>query len=565
MSDFNSLVQYTVENISRPVKYIIYKLTEFIRVVDKFIFRQVPAGAASGYATIEQIEGNTVKFNQVWSNGDFSSGTSGWACGNGTLSMNQDGSIRITSGVNNNSNFDLRRWGGFPINHKFYYKIIVKSPINTQINPNINNSSTKNFNLQENTKTICTFLGTSTEGSLNLYRVIYVTSEGVRTAGTYIDVYSCELIDLTAIFGAGNEPTTVADFESWLAQNIGTLPYYDYNSGELISCKMESVKSIGFNQWDEEYLPNKYIDSNGNIASYNGTSASKNYIKVNPNTTYYYYNQTWSNRRIAYYDAEQEFISALSLAGNGTFTTPSKCHYIRFHWLGTTYNHDICINFSDPLKNGTYEPYMTDSADIEVTTITGINQNTNVREVIFPNGMKQADYAGTVKDVLNLQSNTATIKCGIVDLGDLSWQKYTYNDNYVFFATIENLMPYASNVTPKLINYRYPIAAATSLASGTSNANAGKLMTRATYSTIMINDSSYTDSTTFKTAMNGIKLIYELATPITYTDLQDANGNPLNPRYKVEQGGTEQVLPVNTSTPTTVAPTLTTTYTKDVH
>ena len=46
MSDFNSLVQYTVENISRPVKYIIYKLTEFIRVVDKFVFRQDPAGAA---------------------------------------------------------------------------------------------------------------------------------------------------------------------------------------------------------------------------------------------------------------------------------------------------------------------------------------------------------------------------------------------------------------------------------------------------------------------------------------------------------------------------------------
>lgn len=72
MSDFNSLVQYTVENISRPVKYIIYKLTEFIRVVDKFVFRQIPAGAASGYATIEKIEGNTVKFNQLVQNGDFS-------------------------------------------------------------------------------------------------------------------------------------------------------------------------------------------------------------------------------------------------------------------------------------------------------------------------------------------------------------------------------------------------------------------------------------------------------------------------------------------------------------
>jgi hypothetical protein len=62
---------------------------------------------------------------------------------------------------------------------------------------------------------------------------------------------------------------------------------------------------------------------------------------------------------------------------------------------------------------------------------------------------------------------------------------------------------------------------------------------------------------------DGTTTYYALTTPIEYTDLQDANGNPLNPRYKVEQGGTEQVLPVNTSTPTMVAPTLTTTYTKD--
>ena len=280
MSDFNSLVQYTVENISRPVKYIIYKLTEFIRVVDKFVFRQVPSGAASGYATIEQIEGNTVAWNQ--------------------LVDTSDTSCTVPNG------------------HK-YYSIIG------------------------GTKSISTSDGTS-------FAV---------TGGTDV------VIDLTQMFGAGNEPTTVADFEAWLAQN-GLPSVADYNAGELLSVKMSGIQTE---------------------------------------------------------DSSQQTLDTIAL---------------------------------------------------DVTTITGINTSTNVREVIFPQGMKQADYAGTVKDTLDLRSDTATVNVG----------------------------------------------------------------SRAYQSGDESNTAVITDGTT---------TYYALTTPIDYTDLQDANGNPLNPRYKVEQGGTEQVLPVNTT------------------
>lgn len=411
MSDFNSLVQYTVENISRPIKYIIYKLTEFIRVVDKFVFRQVPSGAASGYANIEQIEGNTVAWNQLVDTGSTS--------------------VVVQSG------------------HVYY--------------ANING-----------TASIATSDGTP-----------------ISVAGGTDIIH-----DLTAIFGAGNEPTTIADFEAWMAQNIGTLPYYDYNAGELLSVKMQSVKSVGFNQWDEIGRNGYYNSTTGAYTPPSGYTANhycnSNSIRVLPNTRYSIKVPAGKSCIVFFYE-ETSYISPTSvITTTGTFVTPLNCSFINFYvaYYGTTYNHDICINISDSAKNGTYEPYQSDSADIDVTTITGINTATNVREVMFADGMKQADRDGNVKDTLDLRSDTAT-----VNVGSRAYQSGDESDTSVI-----------------------------------------------------------TDGTT---------TYYALTTPIEYTDLQDANGNPLNPRYKVEHGGTEQVLPVNTSTPTTVAPTLTTTYTKD--
>lgn len=409
----------------------------------KKYFQSVPAGAASCYATIEKIEGNTVKFNQLVNISRYGSGQE-FTLNNST----QEIIFNLSSYANSNKTLPDNIIVNPIVGHIYFVNVIV-----------VQGNFSGGFGIRYGEKTTVYITSgiTSNNGIISP-----ISTQNIRinigTGGLVITTQlkiKINIIDLTDIFKAGNEPTTVADFEAWMAQNIGTLPYYDYNAGELLSVKMSGMQTEDSSQQTLDTLP------------------------------------------------------------------------------------------------------------FDVTTFTGINPNTNTREVMFSSGMKQADREGTVKDTLDLRGDTATVKCGIVDLGDLTWQKYTYNNNYVFHATIEDLMPYNSNVTPKLINYRYPIAAATSLASGTNNTNAGKLMTRATYSTIMINDSSYADTTTFKTAMNGVKLIYELATPITYTDLQDANGNPLNPRYKVEQGGTEQVLPANTSTPTTVAPTLTTTYTKD--
>lgn len=335
----------------------------------KKYFQSVPAGAASGYATIEQIEGNTVAWNQLIPNSY-------------TPSLQQGSGVTLTN--NGDGTYTANGTASGQVRYRFLFTL-PRGHVILVKDDKIENGSLSSYfiNFSEPaTTSIYTRGGSIGTTTLNTNNVNFqlLIQNGVTVNNLTIRP---QLFDLTAIFGAGNEPTTVAEFEAWLAQNIGTLPYYDYNAGELLSCKMSGMQTE---------------------------------------------------------DSSQQTIDTIAL---------------------------------------------------DVTTITGINTATNVREVIFADGMKQADYTGTVKDTLDLRSDTAT-----VNVGSRAYQSGDESDPDV--------------LTDGTITY------------------------------------------------------YALTTPIEYTDLQDANGNPLNPRYKVEQGGTEQVLPVNTSTPTTVAPTLSTIYKKNV-
>lgn len=60
---------------------------------------------------------------------------------------------------------------------------------------------------------------------------------------------------------------------------------------------------------------------------------------------------------------------------------------------------------------------------------------------------------------------------------------------------------------------------------------------------VIVKDSAYTDAATFKAAMAGVKLIYELATPLEYV-----LDEPITPKtYQVDKDGTERRLPADTA------------------
>ena len=176
-----------------------------------------------------------------------------------------------------------------------------------------------------------------------------------------------QAIDLTTLFGS-----TIADYiysleqssagagVDWVRQYIDIDAYHEYCEPTLKSVEgLQSRDVVGFNQWDEEW-ESGYVSlatgRNENNASY---CRSKNYVPILPNMQYYYKNDNDSSNRVLFYDADENYLGQNSAytSNSDLFTTPSNAYYLRFYWSGTTHNHDICINLSDPSRNGQYKPY----------------------------------------------------------------------------------------------------------------------------------------------------------------------------------------------------------------
>jgi hypothetical protein len=179
--------------------------------------------------------------------------------------------------------------------------------------------------------------------------------------------------------------------------------------------------------------------------------------------------------------------------------------------LLNTYNHDICINLSDPSRNGTYKAYWEDNVRLDITGITGINPTTGVRETVFPSGMKAA---GEAYDEIYVEDGAVKAKRRInyFDMGSKTWT-YSYG---AFNTTISNISGYNN-----IICHKYPTANAFG--------NYGiyhKAANGAT--TFWCNDSSFQgDTTNFRASVNGVIAYYELKTPVVYTDLKFADGSPV--------------------------------------
>ena len=108
---------------------------------------------------------------------------------------------------------------------------------------------------------------------------------------------------------------------------------------------------------------------------------------------------------VCFYDINKTFVSSdANYYSNSEITTPSNAAFMRFalqSTYGSTYKHDICINLSDPAKNGTYEPYAGQVKEFDVTTLTGKLNGTGSSVTIFPDGMKKA---GNVYDEIKIDN-----------------------------------------------------------------------------------------------------------------------------------------------------------------
>lgn len=141
--------------------------------------------------------------------------------------------------------------------------------------------------------------------------------------------------------------------------------------------------------------------------------------------------------------------------------------------------------------------------------------------------------AGTAKNYVDYE-NKRYVQCvGSVDLGTLTWtagESVSFKTHHLAGQKLTKSYSIAPNfICPKYStktqNESWGKTSITGI-SATSNVNGY----------IYVNDTSYTDATAFKQAMQGVTLYYELATPIV-TDISDLLADDFLRNLTVEAGG----------------------------
>jgi hypothetical protein len=249
-----------------------------------------------------------------------------------------------------------------------------------------------------------------------------------------------------------------------------------YKDGDTLkSSKATKVENVGANIWDEQYTiyQNKYIMSG--------------YIPVMPNTQYYI-NVRPSNGLYAY-DKDKNEIAIITYNA-GAFTTPDNTRFIVFRLTanyGTEYKNDIMLNKgATPLP---YTPYVepnTLSIPTDVQAIDGYGEGIN----------------DTCYNYVDWKKKQFVKRVGKVDMGTLNW---TISNGIFVSDEITNIRAGEANKVPNIICSKYEAC--------TMGESAEKTCTISSGNKVWVIDSNYTDTTTFKSAMSGVMLVYELATP----------------------------------------------------
>lgn len=375
--------------------------------------------------------------------------------------------------------------------------------------------------------------GSGVIAPINVDTRVYIVPLMVKSGATVnnLVVYP-QIYDLTAMFGSGNEPSTVEEFEAIFPNN-----YYPYNVGEIVSAGTEEVVEQGKNLFD-------YTDK-----TYHGANVNKV-----ENGVIYTERLTTTALNIPTI-AENKYTLSFKVKSNAA--NQDGLRWSLQKGKNTSYAHDSSLIKSEVgyAANTEYQAVVTFVADtdfVSLCTIAGM-----IYDVQLENGDTATNYspfyqtayqipeairnlpgygwsAGTARNYVDYE-NKRYVQCvGSVDLGTLTWK----NGESVSFETHElngQKLTKSYGIAPNFVCPKYSTKTQnamwgkTSITGITANANVDGY--------VYVNDTSYTDVTAFKQAMQGVILYYELANPIV-TDISTLIDDDFLRNIEVEAGGT---------------------------
>ena len=492
-------------------------LSAYNSIHSELTFDKVPTGAATGLAQLQKLLGKSLVWNQI-----IPLRTATSTIQDVTYTPNGDGSYTVNGTASANSNYELldNAQNILIAGHKYLFKISGNTA--TRVRDSYSGSSS-NINFTTSQIYTCPTLDVRVRICISVFKNEQASNEKV-----YVQV-----IDLTLMFGSGSEPSTVAEFEA-----LYPLLYYVNNAGAIKNNETQAIESVEENQWDEEWESGK-LDTNGATVSDATCIRSKNYIPVFPSTAYCIFipSSYGTASRLAVYDADKNFIPGVNVGwygvggGSTIITLPANARFVRFFVKDTTYHNDICINLSSANFNGTYKPYKKHTLTLGLNSFD-VTDGTNV---ITVNGLKQA---GSVCDEIDLVRQKYIKRVGTVDLGTLTWTRteVLVGGIWGFECALSGKAYGGSN----LICAKYPTAVS---GHGWGANMVDKTIVGYTYdNSVHIRDDAYSDAATFKAAMSGVMLNYELATPVEYDLVK-----PIGQNILVNALGTLRRLPEDTA------------------
>lgn len=340
-----------------------------------------------------------------------------------------------------------------------------------------------------------------------------------------------QIYDLTAMFGSGNEPASVEEFEKMFPAD-----YYPYNAGEIVSAGTESIVEQGKNLFD--YTDKTYHGANVSKVE-NGVIYTKQLLTTILNIPTIVGNKY-----------------TLSLKTKSISTSQGILRWSLQKGKNTAYADDSSLikKVVGTVANTEYQETVTFTATTDFVSLCGLT--TMVYDVQLENGDTATNYspfyqtehtipeairnlpgygwsAGTARNYVDYENKKYYQCVGSVDLGTLTWtagESVSFKTHHLAGQKLTKSYSIAPNfICPKYStktqNESWGKTSITGI-SATSNVNGY----------IYVNDTSYTDATAFKQAMQGVILYYELANPIV-TDISTMLTDDFLRNLTVEAGG----------------------------
>lgn len=291
-----------------------------------------------------------------------------------------------------------------------------------------------------------------------------------------------QIIDLTAMFGS-----TIADYIYSLEQSTAGAgvawfrklfpkPYYAYNPGELLSVNAVGKKTVGFNAYDSSVGEAKVVGGQQYEITGTYTSLSLDGETITPVS------------------------GKITPSASGTLTV-------------TGGGADTCVHLVwDGSRDGEFEEYEAHEYALDDLTLRGIPKLDASNNLYYDGDTYEAD-------------GTVTRKYRMVALSSLSW---LYNSNYhIGYCYIAGKATGRTN----LLSDRFAV-----VDKGYATMVDGEIAGTTSDNGINIKIDSTTSAGTFLSAIEGLYLVYELATPTT------EQADPYTQPFVVDDFGTEAFI-----------------------